>query len=263
MRTLKLTTLAALALVAAGCKPDYPKCQNDDHCKEHGEICIQGQCRECGEDGQCKEGYVCRDYTCMVKPECVASADCPQAQKCRAGKCTPECEVAQDCANPNQKCVNNACVAQDFCLDNSNCGETEECRAGRCEPKAMSVASASGEPAVDWSQCQLKPVHFEFNDYSLTGDGRGALDYNADCLKNRADLKRITIEGHCDERGTEEYNLALGEKRANAVRKYLVDLGVDAARMKTLSFGKEKPADPGHDEEAWGKNRRAEFSGAH
>jgi peptidoglycan-associated lipoprotein len=81
---------------------------------------------------------------------------------------------------------------------------------------------------------------------------------------NAAILKKyptwiITIEGHCDERGTAEYNLALGEKRALAAKTYLVSLGVPADRLRTVSYGKEFPVDPGHDESAWSKNRRAHF----
>ncbi len=70
---------------------------------------------------------------------------------------------------------------------------------------------------------------------------------------------KLLIEGHCDERGTAEYNMALGERRATAVKNYLVSLGVPKAALSTVSFGKEKPLDPGHDEEAWAKNRRAHF----
>ena len=69
----------------------------------------------------------------------------------------------------------------------------------------------------------------------------------------------ITIEGHCDERGTAEYNLALGERRALSAREYLVSRGLDASRMRTVSYGKEFPFDPGHDEQAWARNRRAHF----
>lgn len=69
----------------------------------------------------------------------------------------------------------------------------------------------------------------------------------------------IRIEGHCDERGTSEYNLALGDRRANSAKKYLVDLGISAERLSTISYGEEKPADPGHNEAAWAKNRRDEI----
>ena len=84
------------------------------------------------------------------------------------------------------------------------------------------------------------------------------LDANAEVLKRYATWV-VTIEGHCDERGTAEYNLALGERRAVAARSYLVSLGIGADRLKTVSYGKEFPFDPGHDEAAWAKNRRAHF----
>ena len=108
----------------------------------------------------------------------------------------------------------------------------------------------------DWNQ--LKDIHFDFDKYDiLPGDG--------DILKNTAALLmkypsvKIQVEGHCDERGTSEYNLALGERRASSAKKYLVSLGVPEGRISTISYGKEKPLDPGHTEEAWTKNRRDHF----
>ena len=104
----------------------------------------------------------------------------------------------------------------------------------------------------------LKPVFFEYDSSEITPDGKTALDTNAATLK-RNNGWSITIEGHCDERGTAEYNLALGERRAVAARAYLVSLGVPADRLKWVSYGKEFPFDPGHDEIAYVKNRRAHF----
>ena len=104
----------------------------------------------------------------------------------------------------------------------------------------------------------LKPIYFEFDKYDLRPDAIGTLTDGAARIKENASLK-IRIEGHCDERGTVEYNLALGEKRARAARDYLVSLGVPAARLRIISYGKERPADSGHSESAWAKNRRDEF----
>jgi peptidoglycan-associated lipoprotein len=101
-------------------------------------------------------------------------------------------------------------------------------------------------------------VYFDFDSYNLTSEAKGTLDANARELK-RVSTANISIEGHCDERGTKAYNLALGEKRANAARDYLVALGVSGSRISTVSYGKERPFDPGHDESAWAKNRRAHF----
>jgi peptidoglycan-associated lipoprotein len=104
----------------------------------------------------------------------------------------------------------------------------------------------------------LKPVFFELDSSELTPVSQKALDDNAALLKRYASWT-VTVEGHCDERGTGEYNLALGERRAIAARAYLVSLGVPADRLRTVSYGKEFPFDPGHDEGAWSKNRRAHF----
>ena len=104
----------------------------------------------------------------------------------------------------------------------------------------------------------LKPVFYELDSSELTATAQAALDENAALLKKNASWT-ITIEGHCDERGTAEYNLALGERRAMTARAYLVSLGIPASRLRTVSYGKEFPFDPGHDEGAFSKNRRAHF----
>lgn len=105
----------------------------------------------------------------------------------------------------------------------------------------------------------LEDVHFAFDSYVIEPRDRNILKKNADYLTARMRVK-VTIEGHCDERGTSEYNMALGQHRADEVRKYLINLGVAGKSMTTVSYGKEKPLDPGHNEEAWAKNRRAHFA---
>jgi peptidoglycan-associated lipoprotein len=104
----------------------------------------------------------------------------------------------------------------------------------------------------------FQPVFFAFDSSDVDHAGQQALTVNAEILK-RYPSWVITIEGHADERGTAEYNLALGERRANAARTYLVSLGIPGDRLRTVSYGKEFPFDPGHTEEAWAKNRRAQF----
>lgn len=99
-------------------------------------------------------------------------------------------------------------------------------------------------------------VYFDTDRYNIDSADQQALAAQAGWLA-RYPTKRITVEGHCDERGTREYNLALGERRANAAKNYLVSLGVDAARITTVSYGKERPAALGSDEDSWAKNRRA------
>ena len=104
----------------------------------------------------------------------------------------------------------------------------------------------------------LADVRFDFDRAVLSADARSTLDEHADALKTYGSMT-ILIEGHCDERGTVEYNLALGERRANAIYNYLASLGINASRLKTISYGKEFPLDLGHNEDAWGRNRRGHF----
>lgn len=101
-------------------------------------------------------------------------------------------------------------------------------------------------------------IYFAFDDYTLNMDAQDRLKALADHLSANANSV-VQIEGHCDERGSIEYNLALGERRAQSVKNYLVQMGVDSARLSTISYGEEKPASEGHDESAWSSNRRAEF----
>jgi peptidoglycan-associated lipoprotein len=104
----------------------------------------------------------------------------------------------------------------------------------------------------------LKPIFFDYDRSDVSADAQRILDANAEVLKkNRSWV--ITIEGHCDERGTAEYNLALGERRALSARTYLVSLGIPAERVRTVSYGKEFPFDPAHNAESWARNRRDHF----
>lgn len=118
---------------------------------------------------------------------------------------------------------------------------------------------AKKEPGIEGEVLEsklLKDIHFDFDKYNIRPGDAEILNENAALLKKYPKVK-VQIEGHCDERGTTEYNLALGERRANNTKKHLVSLGVSATRISTISYGKERPLDPGHNEEAWAKNRRA------
>ena len=106
---------------------------------------------------------------------------------------------------------------------------------------------------------ELTRIYFDFDQYVLTDAAQDTLYANAQILKAAPELK-ILVEGHCDERGSDEYNLALGEKRAMATENYLISLGVPAQQLGAISYGEEVPLVMGHNEEAWAKNRRAEFT---
>ena len=128
---------------------------------------------------------------------------------------------------------------------------TEEELARRSRADALSL-----KEIID--KAPLKDMLFEFDSYSIKSEDFAKLNEIGSWLKQYKNIN-IAIEGHCDERGTIEYNLALGQKRAETVKNYLVKLGVDGARIKAISYGKELPADPSHTEDAWAKNRRASF----
>ena len=101
-------------------------------------------------------------------------------------------------------------------------------------------------------------IYFDFDKATLTPSAQDNLLRKAEWLRENSDAT-VTIEGHCDERGTNEYNLALGDRRAESAKAFLADLGIDPARLTTISYGEERPVDPRHTEEAWAKNRRSHF----
>jgi peptidoglycan-associated lipoprotein len=132
---------------------------------------------------------------------------------------------------------------------------------------AVSEAPAVPAPVVETAvatparitAAQLEPVYFDYDSHVLSAQAQQILKRNAALLQQESGLV-VTIEGHCDERGSDEYNLALGEQRSNAVKSYLVSLGVAAERLNTISYGEERPVVAGNDEAAWSKNRRAQFN---
>lgn len=121
------------------------------------------------------------------------------------------------------------------------------------EKPPAAPASAAVEEAI------FENIHFDFDKFFIRPDDKPRLEKVAENMKKNRDAK-ILIEGHCDERGTGEYNMALGDRRANSAKKYLTALGIDGGRLSTVSYGKERPLYPEHNEGAWAKNRRAVFT---
>jgi peptidoglycan-associated lipoprotein len=124
-------------------------------------------------------------------------------------------------------------------------------------PSSLEALREGKIPATP-KESPLKEIYFDFDRYDLTADARATLKANSDWLKNNPSL-RVEIEGHCDERGTAEYNLALGAKRAYAAKDYMVSLGIPADQLSTISYGEEVPVCRQHNEECWQKNRRDRF----
>jgi peptidoglycan-associated lipoprotein len=137
----------------------------------------------------------------------------------------------------------------------------DELRRKEEEERRRRIAEAQLRPsatALTPGMSVMQPVYFDFNLATLSEDAKATLSRNVEWLRANPQV-RVQVEGHADERGTDEYNLALGERRAEVVKSYLTSLGIDGSRLSTISYGEERPADPGHNEESWSLNRRAEF----
>lgn len=167
-----------------------------------------------------------------------------------------------------------------FALATASCakkaieGEASLDEPAAAEPQSQPVAEP--EPQIDTEAIQAAQQHrdqadarnrflndhiyFDFDSAVLRPDAIALLRLKAQWLEDNAPVISLLIEGHCDERGTDAYNLALGEKRADAVQQYLLNLGFDPRRFQIVSYGEERPLDAGHSEEAWAKNRRASFA---
>ncbi len=138
---------------------------------------------------------------------------------------------------------------------------SEEERLAREKEQIEASLQTKKYPGIEgevFESSMLQDIHFAFDRYDLSSRSREILARNAEFLLKFPEAK-IQIEGHCDERGTNEYNLALGMRRATASRNYLLSLGVPPDRLSTISYGEELPIDPRHNEDAWSKNRRAHF----
>ncbi|MGQ0506876.1 MAG: OmpA family protein [Myxococcaceae bacterium] len=218
--------------VLSGCPKPYPNCDSDTACAEHNEVCVQGQCQECATDANCKPGFACEGTKCVPK------------QSSRGAGLDAPCKSNGDCASG--KCLRNKCAPVDACVTSEDCPGGQDCTEGTCS-----------SPKSGGKGCDLEPIRFGFNDVLLTGEARGQLEGIADCMKKQG--FKLSLEGHADERGTEEYNLQLSNKRAAAVKKYLADLGVQVAKLDAVGYGENRPVASGANEDAWAANRRVEF----
>lgn len=164
--------------------------------------------------------------------------------------------VAEAAAEAQRKAAEEAArlkAEEEARLKNS---EADRLRAEEEARRNAEAAKTSGFKAA--AEAALKDINFDFDQSAIRVPDKAKLQTIASFLKANAQVS-LNIEGHCDERGTEQYNMALGERRANAAQKYLVSLGVAESRLRTISYGKEKPKMEGHSEESWFVNRRCEF----
>ena len=136
--------------------------------------------------------------------------------------------------------------------------DADAAEKARLEAERLQAEEAERAMMAAQQAFTSEDIYFEFDSSALLPMAQEILSQKADFMMKNPD-QGVVIEGHCDERGTAAYNLALGERRADAAKAFLVNLGVDAAKINTISYGEERPVDMGHDEEAWAKNRRAHF----
>jgi peptidoglycan-associated lipoprotein len=168
--------------------------------------------------------------------------------------CAPAATNKPDGAAPTARSTDAGAAGADKRAGEGQRGGTKESDTGASSLKQMQ----EGKAAITPPSSPLKDVFYDFDRYDLSADARATLRANADWLRNNPSA-RVEIEGHCDERGTNEYNLALGAKRAQAAREFLASLGIAGDRLSTISYGEEIPVCREHDESCWKQNRRARF----
>lgn len=235
-----IAVVVALPVMFGGCQKtgSFPTCKKDADCrvdatgKEINGVCYMGKCEEC-----------------------VADADCSDLKQCVNNRCESACHADADCGL-NKHCEKSYCVAD--CVTDETCPGNHTCAQGRC------VAQAGGEPAGNaWAsgECAgIDPIYFDFDRYDVKAQYRDQISRLGQCLETNPELTAV-IEGHTDDRGTPSYNMALGQKRADAVKNFLkTSKGIASNRIHTVSHGEQKPAVNESTEYAWQQNRRAEFS---
>ncbi|MBZ0168515.1 OmpA/MotB domain protein [Candidatus Methylomirabilis lanthanidiphila] len=184
---------------------------------------------------------------CPKRPEVVETVPRPGAPQGMAGESAPP-TTPRVAASEEKSPTEVAVQAPD----------TKPTETGAAPEARIAEAEVRQDGAVGAQVSELKDVYFDFDQSGIREDARKLLNENAEWFRKNPSAK-VTIEGHADERGSSEYNLALGERRARSTRDYLVAAGVAANRISTISFGKERPFVLGHDESAWRWNRRSHF----
>ena len=200
----------------------------------------------CDSDEDCKDGLVCVDKTCQepeAKPECVKDTDCPDGKVCKAGTCAA-CSSDGECG-PGGKCSAGACERAKACSVDEDCEDDEDCLDGFCQKPWMGGGEGAG--------CELQTVYFAFDDASIAESERERLTANASCVEKTAG-QNVYVFGHTDQTGTDEYNIALSERRARAAADYMARLGVDPARLDIVGKGETELTGAGDDQD-----RRVEF----
>lgn len=230
--------ICGLVVTFAGCdkKVAYPTCKSDSDCrvdatgKEINGICYMGKCEECVADADCGDSKQCVNNRCLAS--CLSDGDCGAGKHCESSFCVADCSGNDMCPG-GQTCAQGRCVAQGDSLD-PNAWAASECRG-------------------------LERIHFDFDKYDVKAEYKENVSRVAQCLESNPGYS-VTIEGNTDDIGTPSYNLALGQRRADAVKTALrSEWGIAAHRITTISNGEQKPLVSDTTEYAYQQNRRAEF----
>ncbi len=240
----------ALALLLTACGKTYPNCDDDELCAAKGEVCVNNTCRQCRDDSQCAALDACMGCEANI---CVRRAGCCKSDlDCPDGKCWKETEArltgvcggsckSNDHCPAGQRCAGGSCVPSTTCEEDTSCPGGHKCVRGIC------VTSA----------CQLQDLRFDFNQHTVRGNQRSVLEENARCIVENS--MAVELVGHSDETGSDEYNLALGQRRAAVVASQYRALGVPGSKIvRVLSYGEEAPACVQMDETCHDENRRVE-----
>jgi peptidoglycan-associated lipoprotein len=268
---LSLFRMPALMLLfglvgLAACKPEYPNCKKDKHCTaELGEKCVDGVCQGCQTDADCvgkgAEGQtlMCIDLRCQPPgtegvsgrgeegDPCTQRTDCFGGLACKAGVCA-WCDSDVDCSPSTCNLDTGRCSAEGSCQVDDHCAMDEICDGGMCVFSG-NLGDDSGGP------CGLAAVFFGFDSDALTPKMEEELTRVADCIAEQN--RRVFLEAHADNRGTEEYNILLTERRGNVVKRFLSERGVSGENLQVIAKGSLEAV--GNDEPARSKERRVQF----
>ncbi|MCB9568660.1 MAG: OmpA family protein [Myxococcales bacterium] len=272
-----LGTLSMGMTLSACKKPEYPLCKKDKHCvAERGEKCVEGTCQNCKADTDCAgmgpngEQWKCHEFLCQdpatipadagggadgLGAPCTQSIECMGGLVCKAGACAP-CSEDFDCQPGTCNMGTGRCDSPGGdgggggqCETDDQCAMDEICDGGMC-------VFSGGYQDGGANPCSIDAVYFEFDSPQLKPETQEQLKQLAECMKTQGG-KLTILEAHADARGTEEYNIMLTDRRGQAVKEYLENLGVDPSMMQVISKGDLEAT--GTDDATMGKDRRVQF----
>lgn len=228
---LTLCVGGVLALACGGVK--YPNCSDDEDCNGEGHtgVCVNGKCVVCRDDDQCGAGQSCTGGRCeTIQGYCDDETPCGAGERCRQNRCEKRVAEVRECA------------------EDMPCPKGQSCQNGHC------VAESPGGPG-----CRtFTPPYFSYESYEMPSDAKSTLNRLAKCMTTGTlRSSQVLLTGHCDPRGEDEFNMALGAHRAETVRAFLIGAGISPNRVKTSSRGKLDAS--GTDEAGWANDRRVDI----